>query len=100
MPLETHRLSSSFSTGVPVFGNVLDISSLGGPPLPSVQNLLNALTNQSVAIRDLIAVPSQDEEKLNHLSLQIRPIILGKHWNLRRKTYAVGAKWPCEECSG
>jgi hypothetical protein len=70
---------------------VLDISSLGGPPLPSVQNLLNPLTNQSVAIRDLIAVPSQDEEKLNHLSLQVRPIMLGKEWNLRWKTNAVGA---------
>jgi len=70
--------------------HVLKISHLSSAAPPGVQYLLHPLADQTIADRNVVAVPSEHEVELHHSSLQVGPVVLGKSRHLRRKAYTVG----------
>lgn len=68
---------------------MLDVTSLGGPLFPGIEDLLDALTKDSMPACDIGATPPENEIELNHFALQIGPIMLEEHRDLRRKANAV-----------
>jgi len=60
----------------------LDVSHLNGAPLPSGQDLLDALSKQPMPLRYPVAAPSQQEIELDGLALQIGPVMFRKRGHL------------------
>jgi len=59
--------------------------------LPRTQDLLKSLRAQAVPRPDSQAAPAANEIELNQFSLQVRPRVFRKSWDLRRKTHLIFA---------
>jgi hypothetical protein len=80
--------------------NFLYVSHLDCAAFPGGQYLLDTLAQNTVALRDPAAAPSEEEIKLHGLALQIGTIVLREGRHLRRKADPIRANLPSQFAQG
>jgi hypothetical protein len=76
--------------------NFLDVSHLDRAAFPGGQYLLDTLAQNTVALRDPSAAPSEEEIELHGLALQIGTVVLRKGRHLRREADPIAANLPSQ----